>query len=66
LLAGPAVKAGLVGTMPKLLGPAPKHGDLKVEIDVRRVYATVLENWLGLPAKAALGGSFERLPLFRT
>ena len=24
-----------------------------------------LEDWLGLPAKAALGGSFDKLPLFR-
>ena len=64
-LAGPCVKAGLVGTAQKLLDPDPRHGDLKVAIDFRRVYATVLENWLGLSAKAALGGSFERLPLFR-
>jgi uncharacterized protein (DUF1501 family) len=64
-LAGPSVKPGLVGTMPRLLDPDPTHGDLRVGLDFRRVYATVLENWLGLPARAALGGSFERLPLFR-
>jgi uncharacterized protein (DUF1501 family) len=33
-------------------------------IDFRRVYATVLEDWLGLPARGALGGAFEKLPLF--
>jgi uncharacterized protein (DUF1501 family) len=64
-LAGPSVKSGLVGTMPKLLDPDPKHGDLRVSTDFRRVYATVLESWLGLSAKDALGGSFERLSLFR-
>jgi hypothetical protein len=32
----------------------------------RRVYATVLEEWLKLPAKAALAGTFEHLPLFAT
>jgi uncharacterized protein (DUF1501 family) len=64
-LAGPSVKAGLVGAMPKLLDPDPKHGDLRVGLDFRRVYATVLESWLGLPAKAALGAEFEKLPLFR-
>jgi hypothetical protein len=53
-LAGPCVKAGVVGTMPKLLDPDPKHGDLRVRTDFRRVYATVLEDWLGLPATAAL------------
>jgi uncharacterized protein (DUF1501 family) len=65
-LAGPSVKAGIVGTMPKLLDPDPKHGDLRVGLDFRRVYATVLEDWLGLPAKAALNGAFEKLPLFRS
>ena len=39
--------------------------DLKMAIDFRRVYATVLENWLGLPAKDALGGDFKTMPLFR-
>jgi hypothetical protein len=34
--------------------------------DFRRVYATVLEDWLGLPGEPALGEAFERLPLFRT
>jgi hypothetical protein len=63
-LAGPSVKSGLVGAMPKLLDPDPKHGDLRVGLDFRRVYATVLEDWLGLPAKVALGGSFDKLSLF--
>jgi hypothetical protein len=31
----------------------------------RRVYAGVLADWLGLPGRVALGGNFERLPLFR-
>jgi uncharacterized protein (DUF1501 family) len=65
-LAGAKVKSGLVGTTPKLLDPDPKHGDLKVGIDFRRVYATVLESWLGISPKSTLGGDFERLPLFRT
>jgi uncharacterized protein (DUF1501 family) len=34
-------------------------------VDFRRVYATVLESWLGLPSRAAVGGTFEPLPLFR-
>jgi uncharacterized protein (DUF1501 family) len=64
-LAGPGVQPGLVGTMPKLLDPDPKHGDLRVGLDFRRVYAAVLADWLGLPAKTALGAEHERLPLFR-
>jgi uncharacterized protein (DUF1501 family) len=64
-LAGPAVKAGLVGRMPQLLDLDEKHGDLKVSVDFRRVYATLLDEWLGLPSRDVLGGAFERLPLFR-
>jgi uncharacterized protein (DUF1501 family) len=66
LLAGERVRAGLVGETPSLTELDPKHGDLKVGIDFRRVYATVLEGWLGVAAKAALDGTFEPLPLFRT
>jgi uncharacterized protein (DUF1501 family) len=65
LLAGLPVQAGLVGSTPSLLQLDAKHGDLKMGLDFRRVYATVLESWLGLPARMALGGEFERLPLFR-
>jgi uncharacterized protein (DUF1501 family) len=64
-LAGPNVKGGLVGTTPSLLDLDPKYGDLKTSIDFRQIYATVLEDWLGLPAKAALGGDFKGLSLLR-
>lgn len=63
-LAGPGVKGGLVGAAPSLIDL--EEGDLKMGIDFRRVYASVLEDWLGLPAKAALHSTFEKLPLFRT
>jgi uncharacterized protein (DUF1501 family) len=64
-LAGRNVKGGLVGTTPSLLDLDPKHGDLKTVIDFRQIYATVLEDWLGLPAEAALGGDFKGLSLVR-
>jgi uncharacterized protein (DUF1501 family) len=64
-LAGPGVKAGPIGTMPSLLDLDPKHGDLRMAVDFRQVYATVLQDWLGLPAKTALAGDFERLSLFK-
>jgi uncharacterized protein (DUF1501 family) len=64
-LAGPNLNGGLVGATPSLLDLDPKHGDFRTVLDFRRIYATVLEDWLGLPAKAALGGDFERLSLFR-
>jgi uncharacterized protein (DUF1501 family) len=63
LLAGPGVKAGLIGAAPKLLDL--QDGDLKMSIDFRRVYASVLEDWLGLPSKPVLGGDFAGLSLCR-
>ena len=63
-LAGPAVKAGLIGTMPSLT--RLDGGEPLMTTDFRRVYATVLEDWLGLPAATAVGGSFDRLPLLQT
>ena len=65
-LAGCQVRAGLQGNMPSLLDLDPQSGELRVGTDFRRVYATVLENWLGLEAKPVLGGDFESLPLFRS
>jgi uncharacterized protein (DUF1501 family) len=62
-LAGPGLRAGLVGEAPRLLDL--EDGDLKMTTDFRRVYASVLESWLGLPSKPALGGTFATLPLFR-
>jgi uncharacterized protein (DUF1501 family) len=65
-LAGKSVNGGLVGATPSLIDLDPKHGDLRRSLDFRQVYAAVLEDWLGLPAKEALGGTFEPLPLFRS
>jgi len=61
-LAGPCVRSGLHGAYPSLTDLA--DGDLKMAVDFRRIYATLLEDWLGLASKEALGGAFEPLPLF--
>jgi uncharacterized protein (DUF1501 family) len=63
LLAGPGVRPGLAGAYPSLTDL--QDGDLKTTVDFRRVYATVLEGWLGLPGRTALGGAFDPLPLFK-
>jgi uncharacterized protein (DUF1501 family) len=60
-VAGPAVKAGLVGTYPRL--DDLTDGDLKFGIDFRRVYATLLDGWLGVSSKDVLGEAFEHVPL---
>lgn len=62
-IVGPAVRAGLHGDMPSLLDL--EDGDLKMTIDFRRVYASILNDWLRLPSQAALPGAYEPLALFR-
>jgi len=64
ILAGPGVRAGVHGGVPSLTDLV--DGDPKVSTDFRRVYAALLENWLGLPSQAALGSRFEPMPLFRS
>ena len=60
-LIGDAVKRGIHGAHPSLTDL--DQGDLKHHTDFRRVYATLLEKWLGWPAKSALGDAFKPLNL---
>jgi uncharacterized protein (DUF1501 family) len=62
-VAGPAVKAGLVGKHPNLT--ELDAGDLKFHTDFRQVYATLLDRWLGCDSQAVLGGKFEHLHLLQ-
>src|SRR5262245_38745710 len=61
-VASPGVKGGLIGSMPSLTDLA--GGEPKMTTDFRRIYSTILEEWLALPTEAAVGGKFERVPLF--
>ena len=36
-------------------------GDLKYHTDFRRVYATLLDGWLGCDSKAVLGAKWEHV-----
>lgn len=56
---GSRLKAGLHGTAPSL--NLAKNEDLTFGTDFRRVYATVLDRWLGCPSEPVLGGKFEPL-----
>ena len=56
LLACNQVKAGLIGEHPSLNDLV--GGDLELHTDFRRVYAAVLENWLGCESQPILGGKF--------
>jgi uncharacterized protein (DUF1501 family) len=64
LLAGPSVRTGVVGHYPSLTDLA--DGDLKWLVDFRQIYATLLDEWLGLDSHVVLGGSFVRLPVLRS
>ncbi len=54
---GGKVKGGLYGTYPSLTDL--ESGDLKYTTDFRRVYATVLDRWLGVDSVGVLGNRFE-------
>lgn len=57
---GSPVAGGILGSQPNL--DIPENGDLTFETDFRRIYATVLEDWLGCPSKSVLNGDFAKLP----
>ena len=57
------MKAGLVGATPRL--GELVDGDLKWSIDFRRVYASLIDGWLGLDSTAVLGERFEALPMLK-
>jgi uncharacterized protein (DUF1501 family) len=42
----------------------PDQGDLKMALDFRQVYATLLTGWLGVDSQAVLGQNLAALPLF--
>jgi uncharacterized protein (DUF1501 family) len=60
-LAGTPVRGGLVGQAPNLNDLA--EGDIKMQYDFRQVYATLLNDWLGVNASSTLGGDFTPLTI---
>ncbi len=63
LLVGGKVKAGVVGRHPSLTDLA--FGNLKHAIDFRQVYATVLDQWLGVTSQDVLGEKFQTVSLLQ-
>jgi uncharacterized protein (DUF1501 family) len=57
--AGPSVRGGVVGKHPSLKDL--DVGDLKHHTDFRRVYATLLDGWLGCDSKAVLGAKWDHV-----
>lgn len=60
-VAGTQVVGGLVGKHPSLSDLT--DGDIKYHTDFRRVYATLLDEWLGVDSRGVLGDTFEKLTL---
>ena len=57
-LAGGGVRPGITGAQPSLTD-LDGEGDLKFHTDFRRVYATLLDRWLGCASEAVLGQKLE-------
>lgn len=58
-IAGKPVKAGLLAEYPALDDLV--DGDLKTTVDFRRIYASLLTDWMKVDADVAIGGRFEPL-----
>jgi len=56
-VAGPSVRGGVVGRHPSLKDL--DVGDLKFHTDFRRIYATLLDGWLGCDSKTVLGARWD-------
>jgi len=59
LLGGGLKKPGILNEAPDL--QTLDEGDLRHQLDFRRVYATILDNWLQSDADTILGKKFDRL-----
>lgn len=58
-VAGTHVKGGLYGDIPDLSDL--EQGDLKVKLDFRQVYSTLLDNWLQIPSEKVLERKYDSL-----
>jgi uncharacterized protein (DUF1501 family) len=61
LVMGSQAKGGIYGELPDLSNLVDS-GNLKWTTDFRSVYATLLEDWLGVDSSAILGDAFPHIP----
>jgi uncharacterized protein (DUF1501 family) len=64
MLGGP-IKPGFVGQFPDLAPGKLHRGDVPFQMDFRRIYATVLRDWLKADDMKILGKKFDTLPLLK-
>ncbi len=62
MVMGPGVRGGMFG--PSLDLSKLVDGNLPAAVDIRSVYASVLDGWLGTDPEPILGGNFTTLPIF--
>jgi uncharacterized protein (DUF1501 family) len=62
-LMGPKLKPGVVNKHPSLTDL--DAGDLKHSTDFRSIYATVLQDWMGVPSRPILGSQFQTMKLIQ-
>jgi len=62
-LIGSNVKPGFANPHPSLTDL--DGGDLKYDIDFRRIYAAILEDWFRTDSEAVLGGNFRKAPVLK-
>ncbi|MGF1579963.1 MAG: DUF1501 domain-containing protein [Gemmataceae bacterium] len=62
-LVGGKVRAGIVGDHPSLNNLV--RGNLRHHTDFRQVYATVLDQWLGVRSRPILNGDYEAVNILR-
>lgn len=60
-IVGGRIKPGLIGAHPNLT--ELENGGQKFHTDFRRVYATVLDRWLGFDSQSVLGERFEHVDM---
>jgi uncharacterized protein (DUF1501 family) len=65
-LIGQPVNGGMLGEYPSLKEEDQLDGDLHFNVDFRSVYSTIVDKWMGLDAKSAIGGNYELLDFVRS
>ena len=62
-LVGSRVRSGVVGAHPSLT--RLEDGNLVHHTDFRQVYATLLDQWLGVPGRQVLGQAYAAVDVLR-
>ena len=64
-LIGQSIKAGHYGEAPDW-SSLNADGNVKHTIDFRRVYASIMQDWMGADSAGLLNGRFDTLPVFKS